>query len=318
MFAFLNTPNSIKNSTKEITNLPGLFSCDIDKIKLKLLNYTHTMRDNLRNGSPIFRNISEVAAKIEYNDIESIISGRLPVPTPCIEYVGEPWKGAARASAYQCGKPNPFDSHSKHENAALAFIMTKELMFMNHNIRMLSLIVRRYQEEPEEIGYPENEGGSLTGSDTPEPDLDSDSDSDSESHIEYPLVRSSDSYEPYRCSRKCVVTTTGVFAVESLRKKVNNLCRLIELSPTYMTETYSERLGSLVLSDIFIYFSKFDADHRNPVVWAFLELQNLSLACMKLMELFASNNLFRLTKGTEFATLQDPHDAIFTQRRDST
>ncbi len=302
MFAFLNTPNSIKNSTKEITNLPGLFSCDIDKIKPKLLNYTHTMRDNLRNGSPIFRNISEVAAKIEYNDIESIISGRLPVPT----------------SAYQCGKPNPFDSHSKHENAALAFIMTKELMFMNHNIRMLSLIVRRYQEEPEEIGYPENEGGSLTGSDTPEPDLDSDSDSDSESHIEYPLVRSSDSYEPYRCSRKCVVTTTGVFAVESLRKKVNNLCRLIELSPTYMTETYSERLGSLVLSDIFIYFSKFDADHRNPVVWAFLELQNLSLACMKLMELFASNNLFRLTKGTEFATLQDPHDAIFTQRRDST
>lgn len=318
MFAFLNTPNSIKNSTKEITNLPGLFSCDIDKIKLKLLNYTHTMRDNLRNGSPIFRNISEVAAKIEYNDIESIISGRLPVPTPCIEYVGEPWKGAARASAYQCGKPNPFDSHSKHENAALAFIMTKELMFMNHNIRMLSLIVRRYQEEPEEIGYPENEGGSLTGSDTPEPDLDSDSDSDSESHIEYPLVRSSDSYEPYHCSRKCVVTTTGVFAVESLRKKVNNLCRLIELSPTYMNETYSERLGSLVLSDIFTYFSKFDADHRNPVVWAFLELQNLSLACMKLMELFASNNLFRLTEGTEFATLQDPHDAIFTQRRDST
>jgi len=307
MFAFLNTPNSIKNSTKEITNLPGLFSCDIDKIKLKLLNYTHTMRDNLRNGSPIFRNISEVEAKIEYNDIESIISGRLPVPT----------------SGYQCGKPNPFDSHSKHENAALAFIMTKELTYLNHNIRMLSLIVRRYQEEPQEIGYPENEGG-LTGSDTPDSDsdLDSDSDSDSdsnsESHIEYPLVRSSESYEPYRCSRKCVVTTTGVFAVESLRKKVNNLCRLIELSPTYMTETYSERLGSLVLSDIFIYFSKFDADHRNPVVWAFLELQNLSLACMKLMELFASNNLFRLTEGTEFATLQDPHDAIFTQRRDST
>jgi len=72
----------------------------------------------------------------------------------------------------------------------------------------------------------------------------------------------------------------------------------------------------LVILNIYMFFSKFDAEHRNPVVWAFLELRDISITCWRLMSMFAFSNLFRLTEGTEYATMYRPDDAIFTQGRD--
>ena len=72
----------------------------------------------------------------------------------------------------------------------------------------------------------------------------------------------------------------------------------------------------LVISDIFMNFEKYDAEHRNPVVWAFLELRDISVTCWKILSMFAFSNLFLLTEGTDFATMYRPEDAIFTQGRD--
>jgi hypothetical protein len=73
---------------------------------------------------------------------------------------------------------------------------------------------------------------------------------------------------------------------------------------------------SLVISDIFLHFGKSDADDRDPVVAAFLELRDISVSAWKIMSMYAFSNLFRLTQGTEFAMCYQPEDAIFTQGRD--
>jgi hypothetical protein len=78
-------------------------------------------------------------------------------------------------------------------------------------------------------------------------------------------------------------------------------------------QLFAERL---VISNIFMNFSKFDTEHRDPVVWAFLELRDISVTCWKILSMFAFSNLFRLTEGTDFATMYRPEDAIFTQGRD--
>lgn len=72
---------------------------------------------------------------------------------------------------------------------------------------------------------------------------------------------------------------------------------------------------SLVISDIFLHFGKSDADDRDPVVAAFLELRDISVSAWKIMSMYAFSNLFRLTQGTEFAMCYQPEDAIFTQGR---
>jgi hypothetical protein len=79
-----------------------------------------------------------------------------------------------------------------------------------------------------------------------------------------------------------------------------------------------QRLGENgVISDIFLYFAPFDAEHRSPVVMAFLELRDISVYAWRVMSMFAFSNLFRLTAGTNFDIYQ-PEDAIFTQGRDYT
>lgn len=70
---------------------------------------------------------------------------------------------------------------------------------------------------------------------------------------------------------------------------------------------------SLVIANIFLHFEAFDAEHRDPVVTAFLELRNISVSAWRIMSMFAFSNLFRLTQGTEFAIPYQPEDAIFTQ-----
>lgn len=73
---------------------------------------------------------------------------------------------------------------------------------------------------------------------------------------------------------------------------------------------------SLVISDIFLHFGKFDAEHRDPVVMVFQELRDISVAAWRIMSMYAFSNLFRLTEGTDFAIYYKPEDAIFTQGRD--
>ena len=76
------------------------------------------------------------------------------------------------------------------------------------------------------------------------------------------------------------------------------------------------KLESLVISDVFLHFCKFDAEHRDPVVMAFLELRDISVSAWRVMSMFAFSNLFRLTEGTDFAMQYQPEDAIFSQGRD--
>lgn len=73
-----------------------------------------------------------------------------------------------------------------------------------------------------------------------------------------------------------------------------------------------------VISNIFLHFQKFDAEHRDPVVMAFLQLRDISVYAWKIMSMLAFSNLFRLTEGTEFAVYYRAEDAIFTQGRDYT
>ena len=76
------------------------------------------------------------------------------------------------------------------------------------------------------------------------------------------------------------------------------------------------RAQSLVIANIFLHFEAFDAEHRDPVVTAFLELRDISVSAWRIMSMFAFSNLFRLTQGTEFAMQYHSEDAIFTQGRD--
>ena len=77
MFSFLRT-GDINNSIRGLTNLPGLFTSDGDKIKYALLNHSTAMRKNLVDGAPILQGIRQSEAELERRDIASITSGRLP------------------------------------------------------------------------------------------------------------------------------------------------------------------------------------------------------------------------------------------------
>jgi len=336
MFSFLNK-GDINNTIRAITNFPGLFTSDGDKIKYSVLNYATVMRHNLHDGAPIFRHIRQLEADIERNDINSIVSGYLP-STP------------AAAVQYASTKPtSPFtDNDIRRDNAALALIMAKELTFLNRTVQMISLIARKYQEE-QEGDLEESDGGELEEGGIKHHDDDSASESESEDQfyeddsvpsLVFPLQRSSSSptfesqqeRERERERRRRPqnqLVSTFLIATGRLYNKLNNLCQLVESSIiTVNAMTTQDRPHSeanrekqllaerLVILNIYMFFSKFDAEHRNPVVWAFLELRDISITCWRLMSMFAFSNLFRLTEGTEYATIYRPDDAIFTQGRD--
>lgn len=331
MFSFLNK-GDINNTIRAITNLPGLFTSDGDKIKYAALNYATVMRHNLYDGVPIFTNIRQLEAEIERRDIKSIMSGRLP---------------SAAAQYASTKHTSPFtDNDIRRDNATLALIMAKELAFLNRTIQMISLIARRYQEEQEDLEtatyHPESgdleEGGISGGEETPESEPEFFGDDGVSSRV-FPLERSSSSptFDTYsneshhRRHRPAENQLVATFLVASgnLYCRFNNLCRLIDVSDiTANAMTTQDRPHSaenrekqllaerLVISNIFTNFSKFDTEHRDPVVWAFLELRDISVTCWKILSMFAFSNLFRLTEGTDFATMYRPEDAIFTQGRD--
>ena len=329
MFSFLNT-GDINNTIRAITNLPGLFTSDSDKIKYTALNYATAMRRNLHDGVPIFTNIRPLEAEIERRDIQSIVSGRLP--SAAAAHASEQYATTTQTS-------HVTNNEIQRDNATLALIMAKELAFLNRTIQMVSLIARRYQEEQEDAecvgGGDLEEGGGINGGGSSSDDDDDSAFEDDNVSSVCPLQRSSSSptcaYSHHRAQRRPEnqLVATFLVATGNLYNRFNNLCRLIEASTItvnamttqdkpHTEETRKRQLLAehLVISDIFMNFEKYDAEHRNPVVWAFIELRDISVTCWKILSMFAFSNLFRLTEGTDFARMYRPEDAIFTQGRD--
>ena len=318
MFSYLRT-GDIHNSIRGLTNLPGLFTSDGDKIKYALLNHSTAMRANLSGGAPIFTNIRAWEAEIEKRDIACITSGVLPS------------MAANAAAAAASTRLSPFsDNDIRIDNAALALIMAKELAFLNRTIQMITLIANRYNEEQEDLAW----GHGNDSDDSDSGDNDNDNDNDLEYGCGAPLQRSQSHDNPPAAADTATaaanqLATTFLIASGRLIQRFNGLCELVGTNvilvnamttrdqPHSSAANLEKQLAaqSLVVSDIFLHFEKFDAEHRDPVVLAFLELRDISVYACKIMSMFAFSNLFRLTAGTDFDIYQ-PEDAIFTQGRD--
>ena len=338
MFSFLKN-GDIHNTIRGLTNLPGLFTADGDKIKYALLNHSTAMRKNLGDGAPIFTGIRQLEADIERRDINSITSGILPSMAA----------NAAAAAAAASKSPSLFaDNAIRIDNAALAFIMAKELAFLNRTIQMISLIANRYQEEQEDLLWGRGGGGDLeSGCDGAEYGDDDKSDDDNNSADAYD-DDSVPTSSPGLLMRSCSSSSRGVvgsgadytatnqlsatFLIASgrLRQRFDSLCELTGTGGAVLVNAMTSmdrphnpvnrekqlNAQSLVIANIFLHFEAFDAEHRDPVVTAFLELRDISVSAWRIMSMFAFSNLFRLTQGTEFAIPYQPEDAIFTQGRD--
>jgi len=327
MFSFLRN-GDINNNLKGLTNLPGLFASDGDKIKYAILNHSTAMRRNLRDGAPIFTNIRQFEAELERRDIKSMMDGVLPSMIANA--------AAATASLFT-------DNDLRIDNAALTFIMAKELAFLNRTIQMIALIANRYNEEQEDL-----ECSPRWGDDNDDDDDHSNQSDDEDLEQGYyeddncyspaaaPLERShSHPTNEHGGGDKRITGTnqlaaTFLIASGRLLQRFNNLCVLAGTNPVLvnaMTTMDSPRnhanhakqlsAESLVIRDIFIHLCKFDAHHRDQVVAAFMELRDISVSAWKILSMYAFSNLFRLTAGTEFAMQPyQPEDAIFTQGRD--
>lgn len=342
MFSFLKT-GDIHGAVRQITNLPGFFIGDSDKIKYTLLNHSTAMRQNLSSGRPIFTNIRQWEAEIEKRDAESMMSGMLP---SMVENASEAARRSALFIATEC--------ELRIDNAVLAFIMAKELAFLNRTIQMISLIAARYQEEEEDAHWgsspkcdSDSDGGDsdcddddrLSPHSVQEEDLDLESGGGGGSSGGPALLRSQSHDYPYITSPRPrprprptpsaasnQLVTTFLIASGNLMTRFNALCKLngtdIVLvnamttrdQPHSSSDNLVKQLSaqSRVISDIYLYYHKFDAEHRDPVVAVFQELQGISIQASKVLSVFAFSNLFRLTRGTDFA-VYDPEDAIFTQ-----
>ena len=317
MFSYLRN-GDIHNGIRGLTNLPGLFTSDGDKIKYALLNHSTAIRKNLGDGAPIFNGIRAWEAEIETRDIGRMMNGVLP-------------SMAANAATSTHHLSLFSDNDLRIDNAALALIMAKELAFLNRTIQMITLIANRYNEEQEDLAW-----GCDDGSDSDNGDNGDNGGADLEYGDASPLLRSQSHDNPpaaaaaaSRQSSLNQLATTFLIASGRLIQKFNGLCELAGTNvilvnamttrdqPHSSAANLEKQLAaqSLVVSDIFLHFRKFDAQHRDPVVLAFLELRDISVYACKIMSMFAFSNLFRLTAGTDFDVYQ-PDDAIFTQGRD--
>ena len=337
MLSFLKA-GDIYGAIRQITNLPGLsFHADGDKIKYALLNHSMAMRANLSGGAPIFNNIRQWEAEIEKRDIACMMSGDLPS------------MAANAAAAARNSSLFATDNDLRIDNAALAFIMAKELTFLNRAIQMISLMATRYQEEEEDAQWgcspkcDSYDDDIVSSEEPPSPhslqpneDLESATGGDglrllrSQSH-DYPYTTASASAPASERTQKPTNQLVSTFLIASgrLMTRFIGLCKftgtdivLVNAMTTRDSPHSSDanhakqfRAQSNVVSDIYLHYTKYDAEHRDPVVAAFLELRDISASTWKVMSLFACSNLFRLTAGTDFARYDDPEDAIFTQSR---
>ena len=338
MFSFFKT-GDIHNTIRTLTNLPGLFTADGDKIKYALLNHSTAMRTNISIGAPIFQGIRQLEAELEQRDIACIMSGQLP---------------SVAAATASTRRPSLFtDNDLRIDNAALALIMAKELAFLNRTIQMITLIANRYQEEQEDLAggrTPMCDGSDSDCSDNdnndddpfspPAEDLEQGSAGSAGDDVPSasPLQRSPSHPTNEHCGSGSATRSGGIpsqlaatFLIASgrMHQRFNGLCTLTGTNlilvngMTTMDRPRNEanhakqlHVQSLVISDIFLHFGKFDAEHRDPVVMVFQELRDISVAAWRIMSMYAFSNLFRLTEGTEFAIYYKPEDAIFTQGRD--
>lgn len=299
MLAFLKTGN-----INGLTKLPGIFPSDADKLKYVLLNHSMAMRKNIGNGGPIFANIRYWEAEIEKRDIDSCVSGRLP------SMVANAVAAANHSSPFT-------ENELRIDNAVLALIMTKELAFLNRTILMITLIATRYNEEQEQgdRGCDDHHQSKAGG------DIEQGYDDD---HCDSARSGSGSGSSAI----KNQLAASFLIASRRIRTKFDNLCTLTGTSsvlvnsmttmdrPDNQVNREAQHLAeSYVISDAFLYFEKFDAEHRDLVVAAFLELRDVSVNAWKIMSMYAFSNLFRLTEGTEF-TMYRPDDAIFAQGRD--
>ena len=325
MFSFLKN-GDIYNNLKGLTNLPGLFTSDGDKIKYAILNHSTAMRKNIGDGAPIFRNIRQLEAELEQRDINSIMNGVLPSMNA----------NAAAAAATRLSSLFT-DNDLRIDNAALALIMAKELAFLNRTIQMIALIANRYNEEQQDLecSMCDNDDDNLSNQGDDE-DLEQGYEDDRcSSDVAAPLERShshptNENGGSNRSDIPNQLAVTFLIASGRLLQRFNNLCALTGSNAVLVNamttmdrprneENHAKQLSaeSLVISDIFLHFCKFDAHHRDLVVAAFLELRDISVSAWKILSMYAFSNLFRLTAGTDFATQPyQPEDAIFTQGRD--
>ena len=324
MFSFLKN-GDIHNTIRTLTGFSGLSRSDADAIKYQALNHSAAMRRNVMEGHPIFANIRQLEAEIETRDINMITSGWLPSSI-----------SAGRSAAVLSSLITFNDIH--HDNAALALIMAKELVFLNRTIQMISLIASRYQEEQEDAQWGAR-GGSGGDNNDDNDDYDDDhaysNDCDDDEEPMTPRIGvlhragSPASQNDTHTSDKNQLVATFLVGSGRLQQKFDNLCRLagtnlvLVNAMTTMDRPRSEAnfekqltAEKLVLSDIYLEFEKYDAEHRDPVVWAFLELRDISVSAWRVMSMLAFCNLIRLTEGTDFATIYSPEDAIFSQGRD--
>ena len=258
---------------------------------------------------------------------------------------------AAAAAASASKRSSLFaDNTIRIDNAALAFIMAKELPFLNRTIQMISLIAARYQEEQEDLLWGRGGGGGsggdlesgCDGAEYGDDDNDADADANEEEYYEddsvptpgLPSLLQRSCSSSYRGTAPSTSTNqlsaTFLIASGRLRQRFNSLCELAGTGGAVLVNgmTSMDRphnpvnrekqltAQSLVIANIFLHFEAFDAEHRDPVVMAFLELRDISVSAWRIMSMFAFSNLFRLTQGTEFAIPYQPEDAIFTQGRD--
>ena len=323
MFSFLKN-GDIHNTIRTLTGFTGLSPADSDKIKYSLLNHSTAMRRNVMEGLAVFTNIRQLEAEIETRDINSITSGRQPSVAASIA------AGRATLSTF-----TPGDLH--RDNAVLVLIMAKELAFLNRTIQMISLIASRYQQEQEDAswGCSDIQAGDELGEsmiDNDDDDDEYDNGYDEEAMTPRCGLRRAGSHDSPQnathTSNKNQLVSTFLVASGQLQQKFINLCKLagtnivLVNAMTTMDRPRSEanfekqrRAENLVLSDIYLEFEKYDAEHRSPVVWAFLELRDISVSAWRIMSMLAFCNLIRLAEGTDF-TINSPEDAIFSQGRD--
>jgi hypothetical protein len=330
MFSFLKN-GDIHNTIRTLTGFSGLSRRDTDAIKYQALNHSTAMRRNVMEGRPIFTNIRQLEAEIETRDINSITSGHLPSSN-----------GTGRSSALSAALVTSNDIH--HDNAVLALIMAKELAFLNRTIQMISLIASRYQEEQEDAQWGARCGSGSGGMMSDDNDNDNDNDNYDDDHAysndcdeESMTPRSGlphragshESQNDAYTSDKNQLVATFLVGSGRLQQKFDNLCQLAGTNivmvnaMTTMDRPRSEAnfekqrtAEKHILSDIYLEFEKYDAEHRDPVVWAFLELRDISVSAWRVMSMLAFCNLIRLAEGTDFTTIYSPEDAIFSQGRD--
>jgi hypothetical protein len=313
----------INNTIRILTGFSGLSRHDSDAIKYRVLNHATAMRRNVMDGLPIFTNVRPLEAEIETREINSMTSGVLPTPL-----VGGGASGSGSGAAAALLTIVPDDLHI--DNAVLALIMAKEMAFLNRTIQMISLIAARYQEEQADGGHHNDDSDGSESSDNDSDNNDNDDDepmtprSSSGSGLLY-RAGSHESQNDNHRSDKSQLVATFLVGSGRLQQRFLNLCKLVETSDvlvngmTTMDRPHTEAsfdkqrtAEKYVLSDIYLGFEKYPANNRSRVVWAFLEMRDISASAWGMMSMLAFCNLFRLTAGTDFA-MHTPDESIFLQ-----